>query len=315
MPPCLALNAPTRGAAVCQQNRQRLPSILRLARSRYKDSSKAEVLCDCERIAMPDERFTEYVATILLVALTVPFFEQGTGAALDGHYLRAVVAYAIGSFPLVGGLLTIANYWPRLRTRFGDFIATKMLPIAANPRWWVGILLFVLLWTSWPELLTKVKTLLARPTSADVTSALKRQQSQLDALKSWQRRVLNSGLLQAGAESLARQQQAGTIQQRELQVAVNLFNRLEQYDTELVNARDVPGSEQYQIDVDMARLRLTDDYHYNFLPTILELRHAQEGNETWRDTTFYTEGELSPGQISNIAVDLATRAVIPRYRH
>jgi hypothetical protein len=264
---------------------------------------------------MPDERFTEYVATILLVALTVPFFEQGTGAALDGHYLRAVVAYAIGSFPLVGGLLTIANYWPRLRTRFGDFIATKMLPIAANPRWWVGILLFVLLWTSWPELLTKVKTLLARPTSADVTSALKRQQSQLDALKSWQRRVLNSGLLQAGAESLARQQQAGTIQQRELQVAVNLFNRLEQYDTELVNARDVPGSEQYQIDVDMARLRLTDDYHYNFLPTILELRHAQEGNETWRDTTFYTEGELSPGQISNIAVDLATRAVIPRYRH
>jgi hypothetical protein len=299
----LALNAYTRGAAVCQQNRQRLPSILRLARSRYKDSSKAEVLCRCERTAMPDERFTEYVATILLVAVATPFFEQGTGAALDGHYLKAVALYAVGCIPLVAGLLTIRNYWPRLRTRFGDFITTTMLPFAANPRWWFGILLFVLLWFSWPELATKVKTLLAFRTSADATSALKRQQSQLDALESWQHRVLNSGLLQAGAESLARQQQAGTIQQRELQVAVGLFNRLQQYNTELANARDVPGSKQYQIDVDMAKLRLLDDYHYNFLPTILALRHAQEGNETWRDMTFYSEGELSPGQISNIAVD------------
>jgi hypothetical protein len=102
-----------------------------------------------------NERATEFVAAILLEAVATPFFEEGTRAVFDGFYIRAAIAYGVGAIPAIAGLLTVANYWPRLRTRAGGWLVAHMEPIAISPRWWFGVMLFVLLWLSWPELVRK----------------------------------------------------------------------------------------------------------------------------------------------------------------
>lgn len=96
---------------------------------------------------------TEFTAAILLEMVATPFWEEGTKALFDGVYARMAVAYGIGAIPAIAGLLTVANYWPQLRTRAGTWLVGHLEPLTSDARWWFAVLVFLFFGVSWPRLL------------------------------------------------------------------------------------------------------------------------------------------------------------------
>jgi hypothetical protein len=96
---------------------------------------------------------TEFIAAILLEMAATPFWEEGTRALFEGAYGRMAVAYAIGVVPAAAGLLTVANYWPRLRTRAGSWLVNHAEPLVSDLRWWFVVLVFLFIGVSYPRLL------------------------------------------------------------------------------------------------------------------------------------------------------------------
>ncbi len=130
---------------------------------------------------------TEFIAAILLEAVATPFWEVGTRALFEGAYLRMVVAWGIGSVPAIAGLLTVANYWPQLRTSAGSWLVNHMEALTADLRWWFAILVFLFLGVSWPRFIRLLheKELAQQPTvgDADSTAESTQSKSRIDRLQ------------------------------------------------------------------------------------------------------------------------------------
>jgi hypothetical protein len=169
---------------------RRFNLLLDFAKPRLEDREKGREADTPRRTSVSENHSParEFIAAILLAAVVTPFWNEGTKALFDGAYLRMVVAYAIGSIPAIAAILTVANYWPRLRTSAGSWVVNHVgKPLTSDLRWWFAVVVFLFLGISWPRfiILLREPRLAQQQTTGDVKSTpeLTPSESKIDGLK------------------------------------------------------------------------------------------------------------------------------------
>jgi hypothetical protein len=85
---------------------------------------------------------------IFIETFAVPFFHVGTDFLMHGETRKAITAYGIGVIPTLLGLLMLGVFG--LPT-YSAAIAAWIQPIASDPRWWIAVWFFLLLWLGGPR--------------------------------------------------------------------------------------------------------------------------------------------------------------------
>jgi hypothetical protein len=93
------------------------------------------------------------VLGIFVDLLAAPFFYEGTAALMSKLWIKAFIAHAIGIPAALIGLTVFGVFGNTYRTA----VAAWIYPVAADPRWWILVLLFALLWIGAPHFVDRVR--------------------------------------------------------------------------------------------------------------------------------------------------------------
>jgi hypothetical protein len=90
---------------------------------------------------------------LFLEVFASPFFHVGTDALMHREYGRAAISYLVGCILAGLGLIVLGVF--SLGPLSGPLIRNWIYPIVADPRWWLALLFFLLLWLGGPRWIEK----------------------------------------------------------------------------------------------------------------------------------------------------------------
>jgi hypothetical protein len=96
---------------------------------------------------------SQIVLGVFVDLVAAPFCYEGCAALLNKQWLRAIIAYIVG-IPLALVGLSIVGI---ISASYTSWVIPIVQPLALDARWWLLVLVFVLLWIGGPRLVERIR--------------------------------------------------------------------------------------------------------------------------------------------------------------